>query len=665
MEEDSGIAKRNTAWAPGTLDATRKAIGEIDPLEAREMQKKLGGEIMQERAEVIDEKSIPKKRGGYLHRGDKKNEKASSPAASQTQNVAGTIAPPLSSARAMPIIDAKFNAKIDKLMMSDSFGIKQNYGLFNFLRHLKKDGAEKIHPQFVTVTLKAFIDNIDMFQQSLKRLVDMAPETYKAKIAGEDDTKFRLLRMVASWNLYAVKNAYQTVVPLAESGKVVTADLMDLVALIAKCAATVYYYGAARIPPLIKEVFADEMGYPNAKRDLLTRTSKDAVTSWMYIESEVMYKLYPLLMRMCSDEYEEYVDFYAAKMKRILDFTGLKKYDLLLPEKPKPPEEKKSAPSKEASLVPESGMSAEDTKILNTGIILLDRMFPQAGFKELGEHPDLYGYFQPMYRFEDGFNILAPDNPLQVIVVLLCIIEDCLQGLRKVHLAPLENIEGKDKDENIASLFDEWTAYREDVFEKLYCDPLKSMVNSIYSQSEFENTQFCKKLKTSVLWQTVYHFLPHFKFAQLLLERPQDESKYRPLFLRTDYLRRYLSKVVSQCDEAAATHGIVPLVQNPWEHYNFAIQNEVSKRLDVLLGAKNTGPNTNANNANLLKYTLCIVAVLDWYINDAKSPAYEANPMHIFRISEEDGKPEFSAPLRSDQNRLFIDSVKARMKEKA
>ena len=37
-------------WAPGTLDKTRKAIGDIDPKEAATMAKKLGGEVLNERS---------------------------------------------------------------------------------------------------------------------------------------------------------------------------------------------------------------------------------------------------------------------------------------------------------------------------------------------------------------------------------------------------------------------------------------------------------------------------------------------------------------------------------------------------------------------------------------------------------------------------------------
>ena len=107
------------------------------------------------------------------------------------------------------------------------------------------------------------------------------------------------------------------------------------------------------------------------------------------------------------------------------------------------------------------------------------------------------------------------------------------------------------------------------------------------------------------------------------------------------------------------------MIENPWEHYKFGIQNEVSKRLDVLLGAQNKTANTNANNANLLKYTLCFISVLDWWINNPGSPAYTTDPMHIYRISPSDGKPLFTIPLRNDQNKLFIEAIKANYQKKA
>ena len=212
---------------------------------------------------------------------------------------------------------------------------------------------------------------------------------------------------------------------------------------------------------------------------------------------------------------------------------------------------------------------------------------------------------------------------------------------------------------------DEWSAYREEFFEHLYCEPLCDLVNSIYSQPEFDKSHIGKKTITSLLWQVTYHYMPNFKFEQLVLEHPANESKYRPLFHRTDYARKFLTLVINECDQKVKTKATCNLIENPWEHYKFDIQNEVSKRLDVLLGAQNKSANTNATNANLLKYTLCFISVLDWWINNPGSPAYATDPMHIYRISPADGKPLFSVPTRSDQNNLFVEAIKANYQKKA
>ena len=55
--------------------------------------------------------------------------------------------------------------------------------------------------------------------------------------------------------------------------------------------------------------------------------------------------------------------------------------------------------------------------------ILQNQMFPEAGFDRIDEHPDMYPYFQPLFHFKDGFNMLSPENPIQVICVLQHIIE--------------------------------------------------------------------------------------------------------------------------------------------------------------------------------------------------------------------------------------------------
>lgn len=668
MDDELSSRNKTADWAPGTLDQTRKAIGQIAPEEAALMAKKLGGEVLNERSEpvhsttaegYISRRSSSSASGSGANRpagGSQGSGSSTSPAAgSSPNNPSAGASAGLRHRRNMndlPPIAPRVSAEIDSLMMSPEYQIKPNYGFFNFIRKFQKDGTERVVPAFCEVTLKMYIENMEAFITVIKTLIQIAPTTYKAKIANGTEPKFKFLRMVAGWTMQNIRLAYIDLqdVPVP----VLTADLIPVIRTIYKPLMSVYYYGDTKIPKLIKEIYADEAAYPDAPREKLSGMAKQAITEWLYLDTEIIHKLYPLLMRMCSDSFEEYPAFFSAKIAAVLQFVGLHKFDLLLPEKDK--QVKKEEKPKKAVVKEIKGKRDE---VVDTGLNLLERLFPEAGFKKLDSRPDLFPYFQPLYKFDDGFNMLAPVNPMQTTVVLLRIIEDLFQGCRNIKFNIQGMADGSKTEDSIGAVLDEWSAYRETVFEKLYCEPLRNLVNQTYSQADFISSQFGKKLITSILWQTTYHFLPNFKFDQLLLERPADESKYRALCLRTDFVRRYLMTVVNECDTASRSRGTVQSAENPWEHYKFDIPNEISKRLDVLLGGQNTGPNTNATNANLLKYTLCIVAVLDWWINNPDSPAYSAPPMQIYRVSSDDGKPLFSVPERNDQNKLFADEIKA------
>lgn len=656
--QDDGKRAREADWAPGTLDRTRKAIGQLDPGEAEIMSKKLGGEVMYERSDGSSSSGKSSKGTGRLIRqtssGNSENTSGSDAAASgqrgngtrRRQEELATVTPKLSSL-------------FDKLMMRDEYGIKPNYGLFNFIKYFQQNGHEQVVPEFCTVTLKHHVENLSGFITVIKTLIQIAPASYKAKIVNGNEIKFKFLRMIAGWTMQSVKLAHIELMDLPQP--YVVQDLIPYIRAVYKLLIQVYYYGENKIPKLIKEIYTDEVSYPESPQEKLSSLAKEAITSWLYIQNEIVKKCYPLLMRMCSDTFEEYPDFFKIKVADILKFVGLHKYDLLLPEKAKAVKTEDSEKKKKTALVPEKGVKDQ---IVMTGIKLLDQLFPQAGFTQLENHPDMYPYFQPLYHFADGFNVLSPENPMQVTVVLIRILEDFFVGCRNIDFKPVSTAVSEEKD-SISSVMDDWSAYRENVFEKLYCDPLNDLVNQIYSQDDYEDSQFGKKLITSLLWQTQWHFLPNFKFDQLILERPQDESKYRPLFLRTDFARSYFTEAVSLCDKVASMRGDVSMISNPWDHYKFDISNEISKRLDTLLGGNNTTATTNANNANLLKYTLCILSVLDWWINNPESPAYSTNPRRIYRISEEDGKPKFSVPERNDQNKLFAAQIRAALTKKA
>lgn len=649
MEENN---KPQTAdWAPGTLDQTRKAIGNIDPEEAKTMSKVLGGQVMYERSnnQSLNSKKVSANTGRIVRNSNPQKNNSSANANSNSSGIKTRK----HNREELPQISQKFNTRLNKLMMSVEYSIKPNYGFFNFVKKFQKDGEEILIPEFVTITLKKHIENIEKFVTDIKTFIQIAPSTYKAKIINGTESKFKFLRQIAGWTMQGIKLAHLEVLDLPKP--YVTTDLINYIRQVYRPLVQVYYFGETKIPKLIKEIYADECQYPDAPQDKLSALAKDAITEWLYIQNEIIKKDYPLLMRMCSDEFVEYPEFFKAKVSDILKFLGLHKYDLLLPEKPKE-EKKEEKISKKVVEV----KGAKDG-IVNAGLTLLDKLFPQAGFLSLENYPDMYPYFQPLYKFSDGFNVLPPDNPMQITIVLIRIIEDCFRGCRNIKFVEdaIDSNLSKNVEDSIITVRDDWANYRESEFEKLYCDPLNDLVNQVYTQNDFEGSSFGKKLMNKILWQTYYSFLPCFQFQKILLETPQNESKLKPIYKRTDFARKYLTKIVNECDAQAATHGDVNGISNPWEHYKFDVQNEVSKRLDVLLGAKNLGPNTNANNSNLLKYTLCFVAVLDWWINNPDSPAYKVSSSHFYRISDDDGKPQFSVPVRNDQNKLFVEAIQA------
>jgi hypothetical protein len=199
-------------------------------------------------------------------------------------------------------------------------------------------------------------------------------------------------------------------------------------------------------------------------------------------------------------------------------------------------------------------------------------------------------------------------------------------------------------------------SYREVLFEKNYSTDLKDYVNNLYSKSDFAHSPIGKKLIFNLMWQTKHYFLPFFKIDSLSLERPSREVTLRHLSTRVTFLREIFAELAAKVDTAFQTRAEIPELPNAWEKYKFDLDNAVSHRLDVLLGAKKNSP--MAVNASIVKYTAAVLAVLDWWINDETSPARDQDNFKLFRTSPIDGRPAFSAELRTDTDDLFKQNLK-------
>lgn len=665
-DEYSGYKKPEAKWEPGTLDATRRNIGPIDKEEAAKMTKILGGQIFTEKSAPIDYSAFPPKERHYAHRPSGKTtadiSHAGAAVSKQSEDSSEKSGGKKSftTADGLPAIPPKEKQAMEKLMMSEDYKIKPNYGVFNFIRIFMGNKNEMLRRGFIEFTLKTHIDHLQNFITTVKSLIQLCPDSYKAKIVGDSEDRFRFLRTVGAWNMRDVK---VLALQLEENPDSITVAMTSpLVKAIYKDLLKVYYLGENSIPRYFKEIYSDLGKFPKFDQQKVKILSKQGITEWLYVYGQIIKGMYPLLMRLCSPKFEVFPDFFTTQTGSILKFLGITKFDLILPmkkeEKQKKHEEEVKKEKEAEAKKREENIRGKKTPIVDAGIKLLCQLFPDSGFDKLDSHPDMFPYFQPLYQFRDGYNMLAPDNPMQVTITLLRIIEDIFHGLRNVIFTIEDDGDTGSSKDSLTTALNEWSAYREVLFERHYCDQLIDFMNQQYSQSDFKTTLFGKRLLTTMLWQTKFNFLPNFEFTQLLLEKPQNDSQYKPLCLRTDFLRRIFTDMSRSIDQAAKTHGTVMGIANPWKKYEFDLPNVVSKRMDVLLGAKKSEEDTSATNANLVKYALLTVSVLDWWVNNPSSPAYTSDPAKVYRVNSTDGGPAFSAPLREDQNKLFAESVK-------
>ena len=141
------------------------------------------------------------------------------------------------------------------------------------------------------------------------------------------------------------------------------------------------------------------------------------------------------------------------------------------------------------------------------------------------------------------------------------------------------------------------------------------------------------------------------------------KSTIPPLYPEIRRLRKYLTIVASGIEQGSKQGGaekqaVCKGINNPWAPYNFQVANPLSLRLNALLGQ------TKRNNASLVYFTLSVVTVLDYFVNNEDSWAYGDNSGTLFRsINGEGIIPQFGVDDKIDADALFKQVMKARKKE--
>lgn len=557
----------------------------------------------------------------------------------------------------LPVISDKELLEMNQLMVDKRYRIKLPAGF------LRLDRAEKINPDFVLYTLNDYLGHIQKCVASTRKMLPFDDNArFYSKLEKVDETGYKLVMLVKNID---IKQLSAMLLVLQRNPRDVTMmQLVPLIHLLFQSLIIVYYLGATEVSRKYKNVYSFVLKevIPEDPEGLKSHTSS-AIEEWHYIFDQIYTGLYPLVLRMCSPAMLTMHQLFYAHGSRVLAWLRISPSVVLIKNDQN---EDRKAEVEEA--LPEPEISADEENEVEQvpdevqeGLAILEKLFPEAGWDVMETMPDLCPYFQPILQFQDGFTQLAPENPLHQTMILLWILEELFQGLRLIKFEPLQPLSALEDTEDINTILEEWILYQENVFDKNFSLDLKEYTHQIYTQPEYYKNPYGRKLLSNMYTLLKTAFLPYFDIRLYGSAKMPKDDRLPPFFIRVIRLKKLLSRYNYAIQSAAPgseqnATGSVPGVQNPWATYKFDIPNPVSKRLDAICGGKYIKSRTNAL---LIQYTLSILNVLDWWINNKESFAYKQAPDYLYRVIEPGSAvPAFGVKARTDVESLFLRHLK-------
>ncbi len=549
----------------------------------------------------------------------------------------------------LPVTTEKELAAIETLLCDPKYRIKEPGG---FLRANRRN---LLNPDFVLYTLNDFLGHIQSFVVATKKMIPPGrSEAFFTPIRNWNPTAEGILRAVSAIDLKTLSQMLTHIQSVARS--VSLSAVQPFIKALYKNLIRIYYisaaYGAHCYRGICKHILdsgiaSDPEGLRN---DTLT-----AIREFSYLHEKIFPALYPLVLRMVSPVMLDEHDLFYKNGSKVLAWLETDAKEILFPapEKPLPAavpkaaeEEKNDGPPPQAAI----------------GLSTLEKLFPEAGWETLPRFPeevrDFAPYFAPVLQFSDAFIQLNPANPMHITMILFQILAELFQGLRHVNF----NVPTKDnpqEEDDIYLILDDWILYKANLFDKTFGDDIKSYTHQIYSQPEFAKSPYAVKLMSHMYSMIRQYFMPYFDTRLYGFQKMTKDPKLPPLYSRVRGLKTLLEAYSAAIEKARTNHlssggeaarlpgGVV----NAFEPYRFDISNAVSKRLDALCGGRNSRQRTNAM---LLRYCLSILCVLDWWINDEKSPAYKSRPELLYRTVEPGSPmPAFGITARTDTDEIF------------
>jgi hypothetical protein len=680
------MEKKSAIYAPGELGRVRENLGDLDNQEAMRMAELLGGEVGVEREEPP--KPIPKRTTNARIRrepsaaGRRRDDVRPFPAqqgdalkaAARQKKANAALDDP-----SVPInVSYRERVRMDRYAGDSVFEIKSLFQVLHSVVSVFNEIPDRVNPAFINKRMSDYYKKIEILVTATRTLLPRNKLKRNEQLKKISPFAFSVLDTIRQWNIERIASELARI--QARPRKILVVELSDILKMIYK---PLFVLEKLDIERHIKEaykilykiLYLEELTESIEKYQELIRVS---IKTLSIIRREVRFLLYPLLLKLLSDRFLSYDQFFIERRNRYLAFIDAREEDSISPalaefeedtisaENETPEEKEGEAAEDEPENSDEEEKKERHTaatsehKAVDRGLQTLEMLFPKAGWENMSSFPDFYPYFSDIFNLKRNYDLIAPTDPLQQVMVLTRILEELFFGLRFVKFGVVlgSNNNPENINEAVGTILNNWSSFIEVSFDSEYLPRLAEYCRILDSSVESKSSGYAKRLLNELHWIKRFYFLPYYKF-DTLFQPPPKKDGINALYSEVRRLRKYLTAVAAGIEQGNKQGGaekkvFCDSIDNPWTPYVFQVANPVSTRLDALL--KNPKQKTNAS---LVFFALAIITVLDHIINNENSWAYENASGPLFRSAGGEGiTPLYRIDDKVDTNALFKASLK-------
>jgi len=706
------MAKKAAIYAPGELERVRNKLGRFEADEARELAKKLGGEVGYERTEEEE-----KARQGSRVRHDRVEVKIGNRPGPAKRHL--DMAPELDDeessgkkksgrqAGTNPLDDPQVpmkagywdRIKMDKFAGQPEFDIKTSGQVFYSMISLFSDVIDYVNPSFVTNRMTEYYKKIETLVLSTRGLFPRNNIKRNEKMKKSSPVAYSILDVIRYWDIEKISGDLAKIQAHPKNARV--SDFADILRavykplfILGRLNMDAHIRGAYKI--LYKLLYVENpIDAQNKYQELI----RSALIAFSGVQKDISYLLYPLLMKTVSPTFLTYTSFFIERKNRYMAFLNVTEDNQIGPEilsmqidandpdsgeVPSSKNEETAVKTNAAEAEPvgaenqpeEKEISEEEKerratldaekKALERGLNILNMLFPKSGWDKPSAYPDFYPYFAEMFDLKKGFINIAPTDPMLQVYILLRCLGELFFGLRYVTFSSVSDSGGNTErvDNTLGEIINNWYFYTESIFEKEYIPRMTEYVRILEGSVEERSSPYTRKLVTELHWIKRFYLLPFYKFDTFGPPTIQKKDTIA-MYAKIRTLRKFLTAVATGIENGNKAGGAevnAPCdgIENPWETYMFQVPNPLSTRLDAILGHK------MKTNASLIYFCLAIATVLDHLVNNENSWAYDAPSKTLFRSANVEGAASpTGADERIDADAIFKQALKQRQKNNA